>query len=76
MPNYLVEAYAPEGSELEELVERARSADADGVRHVRSIFLPEDETCFHLFEGGCEADVVAASMRVGLQPHRVVEAET
>ena len=47
MPTYLVEVYAPRGTDISELVERARAAD--GVRHLRSIFVPEDEVCFHLF---------------------------
>jgi hypothetical protein len=41
---------------------------------VRAIFVPEDETCFFLYEAG-SADVVrAAAARAGLRSGRVTEA--
>jgi hypothetical protein len=43
-----VEVYAPRGAEISELVSHARAA-ANGLQHLRSIFVPEDEICFHLF---------------------------
>lgn len=51
MRRFLVEVYAPGSSDLPELVAPARAAADDGVRYVRSIFVPEDEVCFHLYEG-------------------------
>ncbi len=51
MKSFLVEVYAPGTSELSVLAAQARAAAHDGVRYVRSIFIPEDELCFHLFEG-------------------------
>ena len=43
------------------------------VRYVRSIFVPQDETCFHIFEAGSEQDARNAAARAGIQPARVLE---
>ena len=43
-----------------------------GVRYVRSILVPEDETCFHLFEGPSEEAVRKVGAMAGLAPLRVV----
>jgi hypothetical protein len=48
VPTYLVEVYAPRGTDISELVADARAAEGE-LRHLRSIFVPEDEICFHLF---------------------------
>ncbi len=50
MRRFLVEVYAPGASRLADLAASARAA-ADGMEYVRSIFVPEDEVCFHVFEG-------------------------
>ena len=58
MAAYLVEMYAPPQSpqaraDLVARVHAAAAALSDGgfpVRHVRAIFLPDDETCFHLVD--------------------------
>jgi hypothetical protein len=60
---FLVEAYAPGTSELAELVAEAQAAAHDGARHLRSIFVPEDEICLHLFECA-SADAVGLNGRV------------
>jgi hypothetical protein len=52
MPSYFVEIYAPGESNVADLVARARTAARGDVRYIRSVFVPEDETCFHLFKGG------------------------
>jgi hypothetical protein len=44
------------------------------VRLVRSILVPEDETCFYLFRAQTGDAVRQAAARVGLQFERVVEA--
>jgi hypothetical protein len=57
VPSYLVELYLPRSSadEARAAGTRARAAaaelSAEGVpiRYVRTTFLPEDETCFHVF---------------------------
>jgi uncharacterized protein DUF4242 len=64
----------------------ARGADAAGraaeqltregtpVRFVRSIFVPEDETCFHLYLAESIEAVHAAAGRAALRVERVAEA--
>jgi hypothetical protein len=82
VPSYLVEAYVPRsradgpcGS-----ASRARTAaeelarEGSRIRYVRTTFLPDDETCFHVFEAD-SADVVAeVSRRAGLGWARIVPA--
>ena len=60
---HLIELRRPEDGwdELQALSARARSAaervnsEETPVRFLRSIFVPDDETCFHLFEGTAAA---------------------
>jgi hypothetical protein len=83
MPRYLVELYLPRpgAGGRRASAARARSAakaltrEGTPVRYVRSIFIPEDETYFHLFEGPSEAAVRQASERAGMSPTRIVAAE-
>jgi hypothetical protein len=44
------------------------------IRHLRSIFVPQDETCFHLFEAPSAEAVREAAQRARLAPQRIVEA--
>lgn len=72
---YLVEGYERRGmTALDDLEARCRAAadGFDGVRYVRSILVPEDETCFHLFEGPSEEAVRKVGALAGLAPLRVV----
>jgi hypothetical protein len=77
---FLVETYTPTAAaraEIEARVRRAASQlerDATPVRYLRSIFVPEDETCFLLFEAASAEAVRRASERAGLSPQRIVEA--
>jgi hypothetical protein len=50
----------------EELTEEGRP-----VRYVRSLFVPEDETCFFLYEADAAADVEEAARRASLPFDRV-----
>jgi hypothetical protein len=50
--------------------------EGTAVRYLRSIFVPQDETCFHIFEAGCEADVRDAAARAGIHAERVLETTT
>jgi hypothetical protein len=57
MPSYVVELYLPRSAadDARAAGKRARAAAAElsragvPVRYVRTTFLPEDETCFHVF---------------------------
>lgn len=84
MPCYLVETYLPRGR-VGERVARARRArsvadeltrQGTRVRFERSIHVPEDETCFYVFEAPTSGDAALAAQRADLDPFRVVEAFT
>ena len=82
MPSYLVETYLARGhaGERSARERRARSAAEQLTReHIRvrfdhSIHVPEDETCFFVFDAPSSRDAVVAAERAGLDPVRVVEA--
>ena len=78
MPSYLVETYLARGhaGERAERERRARSA-ADGLTRVsfdHSIHVPEDETCFFVFDAPSSQEALLAAERAELGPIRVVEA--
>jgi hypothetical protein len=64
MKSFLVEVYAPGASELVDLVAEAQAAAPDGARYIRSIHIPEDEVCFHLFEGPSAGSLPSLNGRV------------
>jgi DNA-binding CsgD family transcriptional regulator len=78
MPSYLLEAYAagPASAATASARSAAERVARQGlpVRLVLSIFVPEDETCFHVFEADSPDDVRAAGTLAGLAVDRVVEA--
>lgn len=77
---YLVEAYASRTATTLEL--RSRAADAAdalaatglAIRHVTSILVPSDETCFHLFEADSAETVRRVTVDAGISAPRIVEA--
>ena len=72
MSEFLVEAYVSRGAApVDELRLREGSPV---VRFVRSIFVPEDETCFYLFEAASIEAVREVVQRVGMQVERISEA--
>jgi hypothetical protein len=81
MADFLVEVYTPRLDEaaLANLVARlkvvveAMSAQIP-VTYVRSIHVPEDETCFHLFEAESAEVVNEVGRRAGLTFDRVAAA--
>ena len=82
MPSYLVEAYIPRShaQEASAAGRRARAAAEElsragvSVAYVRTTFLPNDETCFHLFEAASAEVVEEACNRAELGRARVVPA--
>ena len=81
MPSYLVETYLARGRAGERAARerRARSAAeelTDGrtrVRFDRSLYVPEDEICFFVFDAPSGRDAVLAAERAELDSIRVVE---
>jgi hypothetical protein len=79
VPEFLVELYVSrtDGTAVESNARSARKAaeelTAEGrpVRYVRSLFVPEDETCFFLYEADAAADVEEAARRAALPFDRV-----
>lgn len=83
MPSYLVEVYLPRSraAEVGATGQRARAAaeqlarEGVPIRYVRTIYLPDDETCFHVFEAPTAAVVEETSRRAALGRARVVLAQ-
>jgi hypothetical protein len=77
MAHYVVETYMSRLSPqaLDETVAMARRAAEEapdsGVRHVRSVFLAEDEMCFHIFEAPSIDAVRHVSERAGIVSERI-----
>jgi hypothetical protein len=78
---YLVEAYVSAClQDVERIAAQAAKAaeelerEGKSVRYLRSIFVPEEETCFHVYAAGSAADVREASERAGISPERIAAA--
>ena len=81
MACFIAEAYEPNPAatraEVADALRRAADEIAAGgtqVRYIRSIVVPADETCFHVFEAPSEAAVREASERARITCTRIVEA--
>jgi len=82
VPSYLVETYVPQShaDEIRTTARRARaiaktlSRGGTPVRYVRTTFLPEDETCFHVFEAASEDAVGEVCRLAGIGSARIVPA--
>lgn len=82
MPEFLVELYVSraDAAAAERNGQSARRAAEElalqgiPVRYLRSIFVPEDETCFLLYEADSADLVRAAARRAELTFERVAEA--
>jgi hypothetical protein len=81
VPSFLVEVYIP--CSLEDARETARqlcsAADelaraGTPVRYLRTTFVPDDETCFHVLEAPGRDAVTELSRRAGLDRARIVPA--
>jgi hypothetical protein len=79
---YLVELYLPRRDEaaLADAAMRARVAseqvtsEGNHVRYLRTIFVPADEICFHLYEAQAAEVVGEASLRARIPYERIVRA--
>jgi hypothetical protein len=84
MPEFLLELYISraDAASVDRGASRARRAaqqlagEGRSIRHLRSIYIPAEETCFHLWEATSVTDVEAAADRAGLSRERIVEAVT
>jgi hypothetical protein len=80
LKSFVVEFYLSSTSDGLEVQERAECAATDlrkegtKVRYLRSIFIPEDEICFHLFEGPSAEAIGEASRRAAIDYDRILEA--
>ena len=82
MTHYLAELFVPRAHRDVAVNAAARAyaaatqlaSEGTPVRYLRSIFMPEDETCFLLFEASTLDAVRAASDRAALECLRIVEA--
>jgi len=82
MPRYLVEAYVPRSRARDaRAAEREARAAAEElaregapIRYVRMTFLPDDETCFHIFEAASKKTVSEVCRRAGIGSGRIVPA--
>ena len=81
MPSFAAERYLPGSTPAERAAEvsRVHAAQAHmqalGVVHVRSLIVPADEMCMHLFDAARESDLIVAYRRARLPYDRIVEVE-
>jgi hypothetical protein len=84
MADFVVEAYLSGVRDEEFRRAAARVRDAAGaltnagqpVRHMRSVYLRDEETCFHFFEAPSRDAVDAVMKRAGLDFERIGPVET
>ena len=68
MPYYLMERYAPSAEQ------RMPQPSGPGIRHLSSILVAADETCFSLYEAPTEQSLARASKRANVAVERISEA--
>jgi len=75
MPRYLVEAYcAQEADAAARAARLGRAHGPDSVRFLRSLFVPEDQICFHLVDAPSMVAATRAIDRAEIAYARIVEA--
>jgi Protein of unknown function (DUF4242) len=82
MPEFLLELYvsraavasAGAGAKRARLAAEELDDEGTAIRYLSSILVPEDETCFYLYEAGSADAVHEAARRAGLQYERISEA--
>jgi uncharacterized protein DUF4242 len=72
--SYLLEAYGVHTSLSEVAFGLRAAAEGTSVRYVQSIFIPADETYFHLLEGPSAEAVREVADRAEVCCNRIVEA--
>jgi Protein of unknown function (DUF4242) len=81
MPEFLLERYVSRAGRaaVKADAERARLAadelkrEGTAVRYIRLFFVPDEETCFFLYEAASAEHVHEAARRAGLSSHSMVE---
>jgi Protein of unknown function (DUF4242) len=77
MPHYLLELYLPRDRAVDpdELAGGAKRAAEQGVgvSYLRSMVLPDEELCFHVFGAPSAASVAEAGSRLDMPFERVIE---
>ena len=79
-PTFLVEVYLARSRCVDGAASRVREAaeeltrEGTSVRYVRTTFVPDDETCFHVFEAGDREAILELTRRAGLADGRIVPA--
>jgi len=84
MAEFLLEVYTPAsgpdggagGDARVRAAAEQLTREGTAVRYLRSIYVPEDETCFYLYEAATPEAVWAAARRAALRPDHVAEAIT
>jgi hypothetical protein len=79
MPEFLAETYAPRGAAAPGAAGLTRAAGQAGgrgapVRFLGAIAVPEEETCFYLYQAPTAAAVRAVMTAAGLRPDRITPA--
>ena len=82
MPEFRVELYVAQSDDASVargaghalVASEALTREGTPVRYLRSIFVPEDETCFFLYEADSADAVREAALRAGLRCERIAEA--
>jgi hypothetical protein len=72
--SFLVESYTPAAASTAQIEASARrAASGTSVRYVRSIFVPDDEICFHLLQATSADSVEAVIRAAGIDHQRIME---
>jgi len=79
MPEFLAETYTPRLAAAPSAGDVARAAAHAGgpqapVRFLGAVAVPEEETCFWLYQAPSAAAVRAAMIAAGLRPERITQA--
>jgi hypothetical protein len=81
MAEFLLELYVsgsdgdavPQGAARARLAAQRMRRDGASIRYLRSIFVPEDETCFLVYEARSADEVHRAARLAGLPVDHIVE---